>query len=397
MKKTLSLVALLAAGSAQAAGFQINTQGSRSTGMGNASAAALDDASAVYYNPANILGVEKLEIAVGDTGILPSFKFTPTGEDTQGQKKTLSPPPHAFATYKVMDKLAVGFGVYTPFGARSRWVDDFVARGRALESALAVYNFTPTVAYQVHDRVRLGAGVNIGRGTLEIKRALNFLESEGTVHLGGASWGVGFNAGIQGVVVPKLLTVGLNYRSPMKFTFEGNADFQNVPAEFQSRLPDTAVSGAVSTPGMIAGGIAVTPLERLTLAFDVNFVQWGSFKELFIEFPENPALNNPLPKRWEDTANFHVGVEYGVTDALQVRAGFVYDPSPSPQDTLTPDLPDFDRTAYAVGLGYKFGSLRADAAYQYVALQDHESTAPGISGTYSGNAQLLSLTLGYSM
>jgi long-chain fatty acid transport protein len=397
MKKTLSLLALVAAGSAQAAGFQINTQGSRSTGMGNASAAFLEDSSAIYYNPANILGVQKLDITLGDTGILPRFKFTPTGGETQGQKTTLSPPPHAFATYRVMDKLAVGFGIYTPFGARSRWVDDFVARGRALESALAVYNFTPTVAYQVHERIRVGAGVNVGRGTLEIKRALDFVESEGRVHLGGASWGIGATAGIQGVVVPKLLTVGLSYRSPIKFNFEGRADFQNVPAEFEPRLPDTRIAGEVSTPGMFAGGIAVTPLERLTVAFDVNLVQWGSFKQLAIEFPDNPALNNPLPKAWKDTANYHLGVEYGVTDALQVRAGFVYDPSPSPPETLTPDLPDFDRTAYSVGAGYRFGSFRADVGYQYIALQDNESTAPGISGTYSGYAQLLSLTLGYSM
>ena len=36
--------------------------------------------------------------------------------------------------------------------------------------------------------------------------------------------------------VPKLLTVGLSYRSPIKFSFEGNADFQNVPQEFERRL-----------------------------------------------------------------------------------------------------------------------------------------------------------------
>ncbi|MFP2928354.1 OmpP1/FadL family transporter [Pyxidicoccus sp. 3LG] len=397
MKKTLSLVALLAAGSSQAAGFQINTQSARSTGMGNAAVAWLDDSSAIYSNAANILGPKKLDITLGDTGILPSLKFTPVNGATEGQKTTLSPPPHLFATYQVMDKLAVGLGIYTPFGARSRWVDDFSGRFRARESSMAVYNINPTVAYQVHERIKLGAGVDIGRGTLELKRGLDFVTSEGNVHLGGASWGFGFNAGVSGVVVPKLVTVGVHYRSPMSLTFKGDADFQDVPAGFQGRLPDTRVEGDVTLPQSIAAGISVTPIERLTLAFDANWVDWSDFEQLAIEFPDNPAINNPLPKRWKATWNFHVGAEYGVTDALQVRAGLVVDPTPSPEDTLTPDLPDADRLAFTGGVGYSFGALRADAAYQFVNLSDNESTAPGIPGTYNGTAHVFGLTLGYSM
>ncbi|MCY1018876.1 OmpP1/FadL family transporter [Pyxidicoccus sp. MSG2] len=397
MKKTLSLVALLAAGTSQAAGFQINTQSARSTGMGNAAAAWLDDSSAVYSNAANILGDKKLDVSVGDTGILPTLKFTPEGGATEGQKTTLSPPPHLFATYKVMDKLAVGLGIYTPFGARSRWVDDFSGRFRARESAMAVYNINPTVAYQVHERFRVGAGLDIGRGTLELKRGLDFVESEGNVHLGGGAWGFGANVGVQGVVVPKLITAGVHYRSPMKLTFKGDADFQDVPAEFQGRLKDTIVQGDVTLPQSIAAGVAVTPLERLTLAFDANWVDWSDFEQLAIEFPENPALNNPLPKRWKATWNFHLGAEYGVTEALHVRAGLVLDPSPSPQDTLTPDLPDADRVAVTGGVGYAFGALRADAAYQYVTLSNNDSTAPGIPGRYNGHAHVFGLTLGYSM
>ncbi|MCP3140019.1 OmpP1/FadL family transporter [Pyxidicoccus xibeiensis] len=397
MKKTLSLVAIFAAGTSQAAGFQINTQSARSTGMGNAAVAWLDDSSAIYSNAANILGDKKLDVTVGDTGILPNLKFTRTGGTEEGQKTTLSPPPHLFVTYKVMDSLAVGVGVYTPFGARSRWVDDFSGRFRARESAMAVYNINPTVAYQVHERLKLGAGINIGRGTLELKRALDFVESEGNVHLGGAAWGVGFNAGVQAELVPKLLSAGAHYRSAMDLTFKGHADFQNVPAEFQTRTSDTRVQGDVTLPQSLAVGIAFTPIERLKLAFDANLVDWSDFQQLAIEFPDNPALNNPLPKRWRATWNFHLGAEYGVTDALSVRAGFVADPTPSPRETLTPDLPDSDRIAVTGGVGYAFGALRADAAYQFVSLSDKQSDAPGATGTYGGQAHVFGLTLGYSM
>jgi long-chain fatty acid transport protein len=397
MKKTLSLVALLAAGTSQAAGFQVNTQSARSTGMGNAATGWLDDSSAIYSNAANILGVKQLDVTVGDTGILPRLKFTREGGEAEGQKTTVSPPPHLFATYRVMDTLAVGLGIYTPFGASSRWVDDFSGRFRARESALAIYNINPTVAYQVHERLRVGVGVDIGRGTLELKRALDFVTSEGNVHLGGGAWGLGFNAGIQGVVVPRLVTAGVHFRSAMDLTFKGDADFQNIPAGFQSRIFDTPVKGDVTLPASVAAGIAVTPLERLTLAFDANWVDWSSFERLLIRFPENPVLETPLPKAWKSTWNFRLGAEYGVTEALAVRAGFVVDPSPSPAGTLTPDLPDADRLAFTGGLGYNFGALRADAAYQFVSLADTASEAPGIRGTYAGTAHVFGLTLGYSL
>ncbi|WXH30109.1 47 kDa outer membrane protein [Myxococcus stipitatus] len=397
MKKTLSLVALLAAGSSQAAGFQINTHSARSTGMGNAAAAWLEDSSAIYSNAANILGVNKLDVTVGDTGILPGIKFTPTLGAEQGQKTTLSPPPHLFIAYKPFDKFAVGLGVYTPFGANSRWVDDFVGRFKAQESAMAVYNINPTAAYQLHERFRIGAGLNIYRGTLELKRALGFVESEGQVHLGGSAWGVGYNIGVQAVVVPQLITMGLQYRSDADLTFKGKADFQNVPAEFQARLPDGRVEGDVTLPATVAWGVAVTPLDNLTLAFDANWVDWSSFQELAIEFPDNPAINNPLPKKWRAKWNFHLGGEYGVTPDLQVRAGLIYDPAPGPHGTLTPDLPDADRYGVSVGAGYRWNSLRADFGYQYVTLADNKSTAPGISGTYNGSAHVFGLTLGYSM
>ncbi|QSQ26358.1 outer membrane protein transport protein [Pyxidicoccus parkwayensis] len=397
MKKTLSLVTLLAAGASQAAGFQIDTQSARSTGMGNASTAVLDDSSAIYSNAANILGVKTLDITVGDTGILPSLQFTPTGGTAQGQKMTLSPPPHVFVVYRPFEKAAFGLGAYTPYGARSRWVDDFVGRFKGRESSLAAYYINPTFAYQVHERIRLGVGVDVVRSTVELKRSLNFVQSEGEVHLGGGAWGVGFNAGLQAEILPGELSVGVHYRSAVSTTFKGDADFQNVPLEFQSRLVDQAVEADVKFPATLSLGLATQPLERLTLALDIQLVDWASFQSLTIRFPGNPALDNPVAKKWVAKAKYHLGAEYALTPAVQLRGGFVVDLSPSPAETLTPDLPDADRYKLTVGAGYKLGNLRADAAYQLVLLADTESKAPGIDGTYSGTAHVFGVTLGYSL
>ncbi|RKG77320.1 OmpP1/FadL family transporter [Corallococcus terminator] len=394
MKKTLSLVAMLAAGTSQAAGFQIDTHSARATGMGGTATAALDDSSAVYYNAANILGVKKLDITLGDTGILPSITFQRVGGEQEGQKTTLSPPPHFFVAYKPFQKLAVGVGVYTPFGARSRWEDGFSGRFRGNESSLATYYINPTIAYELHERFRFGVGLDIARATIELTRGLDFVNSEGSIHLGGADWGSGFNVGVQATVLENL-KFGLHYRSAIQINFDGKADFQNIPAEFQSRLKDQSARADVVLPSTVTAGLSYSPMDRLLLAFDASWVDWSTFSELAIRFDDS-SIDNPLPKRWHAKWKYALGAEYGVTPALNVRAGFVYDPSPSPNNTLTPDLPDANRIKATLGLGYAFNPFRADLGYQFVALVDKDSTAPGIPGTYSGSAHVFGLTLGFS-
>jgi long-chain fatty acid transport protein len=394
MKKTLSLMAVLAAGSSQAAGFQIDTHSARATGTGGAATAWLEDSSSIYYNVANMVGVKTLDITLGDTGILPSITFQRPGQEAEGQKTTLSPPPHVFAVYKPFEKAAFGVGVYTPYGARSRWQDGFSGRFRGFESSLATYYINPSVAYELHPRFRFGAGLDIARATIELTRGLDFVNSEGAVHLGAADWGTGFNVGVQAKVLDNL-NFGLHYRSAIDISFQGKADFQNIPAEFQSRLQDQTARADVILPSTVTAGLSFQPIDRLMLAFDASWVDWSTFSELAIRF-ENPVIDNPIPKRWRAKWKYSLGAEYGVTDALQVRAGFVYDPSPSPNSTLTPDLPDANRIKATVGVGYQFRPFRADLGYQFVALVDKVSTAPGIPGTYSGSAHVFGLTLGFS-
>ncbi|MFL5348930.1 MAG: transporter, partial [Hyalangium sp.] len=70
---------------------------------------------------------------------------------------------------------------------------------------------------------------------------------------------------------------------------------------------------------------------------------------------------------------------------------------PTPAETLTPDLPDFDRYSASVGLGFNFEPIRADLGYQFVLLHKTTSTASGFEGFYDGTAHVMGLTIGYSM
>jgi long-chain fatty acid transport protein len=402
MKKTLTVVTLLAAGASQAAGIAIDTQGSRATGMGSTGVASMRDASSIYYNPAGILGVNKLDIQLGDSLILGHLGFTPQVTGVEQTQDPMSPPPHGYVVYKITDQLAAGVGVFTPFGANSKWPEDFVGRQIARESQVATFDINPTVAYAPLSWLRLGVGFQAVYGTLDARRQIVVpppspaAGASGEVALSTSTWGLGYNAGVQADLLPGMLTLGAHFRSRVLMFLEGDADFSGFPDPVAPSFQDQPVLLDVELPASLGLGVAFTPMKKLLLAADVNWVQWSSVQQLLFEFQTTPALNQPSVKNWEDRWNFHVGGEYMVTDALAVRAGFVYDPTPSPANTLAPDLPDADRIRVSLGAGYAFSAFKVDAGYQFVSLMENESTFPPLPGTYKGSAHVIGLTLGYS-
>ena len=75
------------------AGFKLDVNGARATGMGGAVTAFIDDPSAIYYNPAGIAGRKGLGIQVGDTLIIPMLSFTHAADgDVTSSPLSVSPP-----------------------------------------------------------------------------------------------------------------------------------------------------------------------------------------------------------------------------------------------------------------------------------------------------------------
>ncbi len=396
MNKLIAAGLMLLSTVAFGAGFKLDVNGSRATGMGGAVTAFIDDPSAIYYNPAGIAGRKGFGAQLGISLIIPMLNFTHAADgDVTSSPFNISPPPHGHVTFGITDDLAIGVGVFVPFGATGIWPAGWEGRFKALKSQLQVFDINPTIAYRIHPRFKIGVGFDAVRGTLLIQRALNFVDSEGDVTLGGGAWGFGWNIGAQLEVVEKHLFFGASYRSPVTMKFEGRAHFTGVPDEFAARIKDQPINGTVVLPTQANFGLMIQPVDRLRLSLDVDFVQWSSFKDLTINF-ENPDLTVPLQKNWIDQTSINVGGEVDITKSVAIRLGFVYDPTPSPRGTLTPDLPDSTRVKITAGVGWKHDSgFGVDLGYQFVILTGADSLAPGFEGTYSGTAQVIGLTLTY--
>ncbi len=401
MKNFRLLVALLficIADQAWAAGFALDVLGGRATGMASAVTAFIDDAEAAFYNPAGLAQGKGLDMRVGATPIVPSFSFHSdiTGQDSSAINRVTT-PPHAYGSYGITDQLSVGFGFFTPYGLVVPWHSNWEGNFLSIKSDLRTYYFDPEVAYRITDRVRVGAGVQIVRTTVSLKRAIRaFGGNVGIVELAGGSWGVGGIGGVQIDIIPGMLTFGGTYRSSVSSDINGRAHFSNVPLPLQTTLRDQNVSTHLSLPGQFAFGLAYLGVTNLKLSFEMDYVGWQAVQRLAINF-EDPNLDSVTPKNWNHTWNYHLGAEYDLNSQWRIRGGVMYDPTPSPQDTITPEIPDANRINIAIGAGYQWGKFALDAGYQLVVITNAKTTAPQLPGSYSGVANLLSVTLGFHL
>lgn len=400
----LVLASLFVASAASAAGFKVDTHDARATALGVSLTADVDDPSAVLYNPAGLVQGKKLQVRLGDTLIIPMFQTTPAAGETQRAKSTPVPPPHFYISYGFDEDATIGLGFYVPYGLDLEWEPEWAGRGLITFSSLKNYFINPEIAYRLWKRLRIGAGVEIVRSTVELKRDINLVDRWATLDLAGGAWGVGANAGLQLDVLSKdqglgELKLGAAYRTPVSLAFSGAADFESVPDEFAHHLKDQDVKTSLTLPQSLSLGLAYANTVGgvdFRIGFSAEYTGWQTLGALKLEF-EDPSLSQTLPKRLQHAWAFGGGLELGFAQHYRVRVGAMYDGSPFPPETLGPDLPDADRINVSGGLGYRRGGLALDLAYMAVLLQDFESTYAYLPATYGGTVHVLGLTLGYSL
>jgi len=160
------------AGSAGAAGFQVNTQGIKAMGSSFAgTAATAEDPTTVAYNPAGMMMLEGTQASAGLHALLTRTKYNVQARRTliegdegfvpgsgRGRVDENSFVPHAYLTHRLSANAAAGLGIYVPFGNASDFPGDFVGRYHAQSSDIATVNLNPVFAFRPHEQVSLGFG-----------------------------------------------------------------------------------------------------------------------------------------------------------------------------------------------------------------------------------------------
>ena len=377
-----------------AGGFQLNEHGSRAMAQGGAWVARAYDGSAIYFNPAGLGFQKQGSVYVGTTLIMPAASFygpTNQGQSTKNEMVSqLFTPINVYATYPVMEGLVVGIGINNPYGLGTEWPETWSGKYITQKIDLQSFFFTPTVAYQISEKLSVGVGMNYVTGAVTLKRMVSPGDAQVSLDLSGT--GTGYNAGI--IFKPTQdFSVGFSYRTSVKLDAEGTAKFNPTSVLF----PEGDAAAALELPATAFLGAAMKVMDNLEIEADYQYVGWSSYKELKIDFKKNNS-STISPKNYEDAFILRVGGEYTM-DALQIRFGYQFDKNPVTDRYTEPLLPDADRNGINIGAGYKINeSLSVDVSYMFLKFAERtvNNTEVQFDGVYQSSANLFGVNFGYN-
>jgi long-chain fatty acid transport protein len=413
----------LAAGQAYGAAFAL--QENSGSGLGNAfaaGAAATEDASSMWSNPATLSKRGSMEAAAALHLVTPSIKFHDGGSvaagnqplgGTGGDAGGLNFVPNMYVAVPINRQWTFGLGINAPFGLVTEYDGSWLGRYQAVKSEVKTINVNPAFSFKPTDNVAIGFGVNWQRIEAEFTNKVNYsgallqaaaangiapgsatfnaiaastpgLDSSAKVEGDDDAWG--WNIGIL-VDVTKNTRIGASYRSEIEYDVKGNASFDNPtpvgPPALQptldllsagvnsQRLYNGGVTSDITLPAIVNVSVFHQLNDRWDLMADVQWTGWSSIKELnFVRTDGTGSLSN-TPENFDDAWRIAVGANYRHSDKWMFRGGIAWDQTPVNTTDRTPRLPDEDRWWFSVGAQYKHSkNLKLDAGFTYINAKD---------------------------
>jgi long-chain fatty acid transport protein len=190
----------------------------------------------------------------------------------------------------------------------------------------------------------------------------------------------------------------------MDIDIEGDADFTQIStgnAQLDALVaaqlpPDQGISTTIPFPSHTTFGIARTG-ERWDVDLDISYTGWSTFETLVVEFDQTPGANLNSPQNWDDSFSVRLGGNGRVTEHWDVRLGALYDQTPQPTEVVGPLLPDSDRVAATMGLGFHSGPWVIDGGVMFLEFLERDTEGQnldGFNGTYLTHANLYFVNVG---
>lgn len=407
MKKLYMLAAVsalcLASTESFAAGYQLNEYSA--TGLGRAFAGAGvvgDDFSALAYNPAGMVLNQTSGVQGGLTVAHLNAKVR--GEENGKYAKTKMnigvALPHAFGQYRVNDRLTAGFGVYAPFGLRTRYSKQSFVAEAGVRSELEVIDLAPAVAYRVTDKLSLGASV-IARyihGRMSNNLPMAYGSGYSDFDLDG--WTAAWSVGAMYEFTPDT-RLGVSFKGKSMQTVKGTHKVSGNLAGLNQNLNNGEASPDLPASVLVSGYHKLNDSWGLSTA-----VRWTDWKDSFQEFslisPDAYILaplggKKTVDEKWRETWTISFGADYYLNEKWTLRAGVAYDQSPVRNKYhRTIRIPDSNRTWVSVGASYKTENWQFDAGYAHLFMKNGTSQYVGdVKAHFKSYSNLIGLQAQY--
>lgn len=452
MKKKICVVALFSflflgfSPLTHGAGFLIYEHGAAAMAMGGAFIAVANNPTAIFHNPAGIAWLDGTQISLGTTLITSkaslSLPHWPVAADQSVDAKSQWFYPSTFyISHRISDRVAIGFGFFSPYGLGTEWPEDYPLKYIATKDDMKTFIFNPTIAVKLNDNLSAAFGVSYIYSTLSFKLVehddidlslfspmlageIAVIDIPISLEANGDSFGL--NAGV--LYKGENFSLGFNWRGGFDIEYDGDLDLSTTQAQVQipplpppfdlivteeAIISEIPTSGTASIPSfkfphVFGIGAAFNLTENFMLTADIHYILWSSYDKFTVDVGlPAPFRDMEVEENWKDSFVLRGGFQYNVNESFALRAGFLYDKTPQPVETMDPILPDANRWAVTGGFGYKAGSFIIDVAYQFEVFSDRESPnrnvyedfpMPGINaglGTYSTTAHLIGVSIGF--
>ena len=388
----------MAAG-AVAGGFAIGTQSGSGTGNAFAGgAAAADDASVAWFNPALMTLLPGKQVAGALHALKPSFKFenttstSPIGTGEGGDGGDWAYVPNAFFTWAINPNLSFGLALNVPFGLTTEYDAGWRGQFTALKSEIKTVNINPTLAYKFSNTVSIGGGFSYQMIEAELT---NNAGAPGIAKLTADDDGFGYNLGVMVQATPNT-RIGAHYRSRIKYDLEGDVTFSTIAAANGGIRADLEVPESLSMSVFHSAG-------NWEFMGDLTWTGWSSVQQLQIirttasaGGPAGSTLNT-LQFQWDDTWRYGIGANYKMGPQTKWRFGLAFDETPTNDTHRSPRLPDQDRTWVAFGLQWKPSKTSIlDVGYAHEFIKDasvnnSQGAAGQLTGKFKNQADILSV------
>ncbi|MDR1258068.1 MAG: outer membrane protein transport protein [Tannerellaceae bacterium] len=412
MKKiiTLACIAMLPLSYTAAEGYQVNSQSARQAGMGHVGAAMKLGAESMHFNPAGLGFLDKtIDLSAGVSGVFSSGEYT-KGTYKNKPDNDPSTPLYFYAGFRVYDFMSAGISVTNPYGSAMNWGKNWTGAHLIQDISLKSFSIQPTLAFKIGDRLCLGGGLMMMFGNFSLSRALitsgdlamaadakpplqpfadkyKDITPVSATLSGDAGVRLGFNIGAMYDITDRI-TAGVSYRSKVQMrvpegtaqlTYANELELKPILSAMIPPLDQGTFEAELPLPSNLNAGISYKPSDRLTLSGEVQFVGWGAYKELNVQFWQESVKGYSLSakKEYKNSRIYRIGGQFATTERLDLRLGFYFDESPVKDNFLNPETPSMNKLGTSAGFSFRpTGNLSVDVALSYV-------TGFGRDGSYT--------------
>jgi len=372
--------------------------------------AHVDDATAIFINPANLLDLESKSVSV-------SPAFIDIDRDIEADwggyastidnLKILGGVYTAFPTDS--DNIAWGIGLSVPYGQSVVYDKDFAFKFLTPHfTELKLISVSPTVAFRVSESISVGVGLDLMWSELTLEQSYPWMlvtgdpgSQPGNMDFSATGTAIGGIVAVNWDVNPDN-RISFTYRPPFDVAYSGHFEIDNLPG-FAPAIGVTERSRfktQIDYPAIWSLGYGITLNEKWRVGLGVEHLQWSDFKTLELDVDNNSVLfpSTTLPQYWEDTWTYGASADYKASDRWTFRGGYWYLQTPIPTATQAPNLPESDFHLLSIGAKRTFGRHDLEAAYALLLYKDRvitDNINPAFNGDYSTTANILHLTYSY--